>query len=254
VTLGTETEESTMKRTVSDVMTRSVVSVDRHTPFKEVVRRMLDHRVSGVPVVREDGGVLGVISTGDLILKEDPTFEGDDRWFEGRRHHRDRSKAGGVRAEEIMTTPPLTIRPDATLGEAARMMHDRRVKRLPVVDPGHGTIVGIVSRSDLLKVFLREDAEIADEIRDDVIQRTLWLDASTIRVVVSAGVVTLEGQVERRSLITFIEHLVRSTDGVVAFNNRLSYLEDDSVTSMHPMLPWPDLGSRAAVGDPRHDR
>lgn len=242
-----------MKRTVADVMTRSIVSVDRHTSFKETVRRMLDHRVSGVPVVREDGGVLGVISTGDLILKEDPTFEGD-RWLESRRHHLDRSKAGGVSAEEIMTTPPITIRPDAKLGEAARLMHDRRVKRLPVVDPDDGMIVGIVSRSDLLKVFLREDAEIADEIRDDVIQRTLWMDATTIKVVVSDGVVTLAGQVERRSLITFIEHLVLSTDGVVAFDNRLSYLEDDSDTHMYPMLPWPDLGSKAVVGTPRHDR
>lgn len=237
-----------MKRTVADVMTRSVVSVDRHTAFKEVVRRMRDHRVSGVPVVRGDGRVLGVISTGDLILKEDPELEGDGRWFEGRRHHHDRSKAGGVSAEEIMTTPPLTIAPDATLGEAARLMHDRRVKRLPVVDPDHGTIMGIVSRSDLLKVFLREDAEIADEIREDVIQRTLWIDVSTIRVVVSDGVVTLDGTVERKSLIALIERLVLSTDGVVAFNNRLSYLEDDSVSHLHPMLPWPDLGSRAVGG------
>jgi CBS-domain-containing membrane protein len=159
-----------------------------------------------------------------------------------------------VSAEEIMTTPPLTIRPDASLGEAARLMHDRRVKRLPVVDADHGTIVGIVSRSDLLKVFLREDAEIADEIREDVFRRTLWMDSAAIRVVVSDGVVTLQGQVERRSLIALIERLVLSTDGVVAFNNRLSYLEDDSVAPMHPMFPWPAPGSRAVGGNRRYDR
>jgi CBS domain-containing protein len=247
-------KEWTMKRTVADVMTRSLVSVDRHTPVKEVVRRMQDHRVSGVPVVRGDGRVLGVISTADLILKEDAALDDDGGWFQGKHHRRDRAKAAGVSAEEIMTTPPLTIRPDATLGEAARLMHDRSVKRLPVVDPDKGMIVGIVARSDLLKVFLREDAEIAEEIREDVIRRTLWMDTGAIRVIVSDGVVTLEGQVERRSLIGLIERLVLSTDGVVAFNNRLSYLEDDSVTHMHPSIPWPDFGSMAARGNPRDAR
>jgi CBS domain-containing protein len=247
-------EGPTMKCTVADVMTRSIVSVDRHASFKEVVRRMREHRVSGVPVVRDDGRVLGVISTGDLILKEDPALEGNAGLFEGRRNRSDRSKAGGVSADELMTTPPLTIGPEASLGEAARLMHDRLVKRLPVVDPDHGTIVGIVSRSDLLKVFLREDAEIADEIRADVIRRTLWMDDDTIRIIVSDGVVTLDGQVERRSLIALIARLVLSVDGVVALNNRLSYIEDDSVTRMHPVLPCPDLGSRAVGGTPRHDR
>ena len=242
-----------MKFTVADVMTRSIVAVDRQTPFKEVVRRMRDHRVSGVPVVRGDGRVLGVISTGDLILKKDPALEPYPGSFEGRRHRRDRSRVGGVLAEEIMSTPPLTIRPDATLGEAARLMYDRGVKRLPVVDADRGTIVGIVSRSDLLKVFLREDAEIADEIREDVIRRTLWMDDRAMRVVVSDGVVTLEGQVERRSLLTLIERLALSVDGVVAVNDRLSYLEDDSVTQM-PVLPWPDLGSTAVGSAPGHVR
>jgi CBS domain-containing protein len=99
-------------------------------------------------------------------------------------------------------------------------MHRRAVKRLPVVDPNVGSILGIVSRSDLLKVFLRGDAEIAQEIREDVIRGTLWIDPHTIRVVVREGVVTMEGQLERRSLPPIVERLVLSTEGVVAFESR----------------------------------
>lgn len=230
-----------MTRTVADVMTRTVVSVNAFTPFKDIVRRMHEFRVSAVPVVDEDHKLLGLVSEGDLILKEDPELEGDAHLFEGVRRRHDRSKAAGLLASEVMTAPAITIGPDASLGEAARLMHHRAVKRLPVVDPKDGTVLGIVSRPDLLKVFLREDAEIAHEIRDDVVRRTLWIDPDTIRVVVHDGVVTMDGQVERRSLIPVIERLVLSTEGVVAFENHLSYLTDDSMPSSEIPLPWTAL-------------
>ena len=159
-----------MKLTVSDVMTRTVVSVNAFAPFKDIVRRMQEYRVSAVPVVDEDDIVLGIVSEGDLILKEDADLEGEPRFLDGARRRQDRSKAAGRIASELMTAPAITIGPDATLGEAARLMHRRAVKRLPVVDPADGTILGIVSRTDLLKVFLRDDAEIAREVREDVIQ------------------------------------------------------------------------------------
>ncbi len=199
-----------MKRTVSDVMTRTVVSVDAFTPFKEIVRRMQEYRVSAVPVVDEDHLVLGVVSEGDLILKEDADLEGEPRVLDGAQRRHDRSRAAGRVAAELMTAPAITIGPDATLGEAARLMHHRAVKRLPVVDPAEGTILGIVSRADLLKVFLRDDAEIARELREDVIRRTLWIDPDTIRIVVRDGIVTMEGQVEHRELRSFIERFVLS--------------------------------------------
>ena len=217
-----------MKRTVSDVMTRTVVSVNGFTPFKDIVRRMQDYRVSAVPVVDEDDIVLGIVSEGDLILKEDADLEGEPRFLDGGRRRHARSKAAGRIASELMTAPAITIGPDATLGEAARLMHRHAVKRLPVVDPNGGSILGIVSRTDLLKVFLRADAEIAQEIREDVIHRTLWIDPHTIRVVVHEGVVTMEGQLARRSLLPIVERLVLSTEGVVAFESRLSYPPDDA--------------------------
>ena len=230
-----------MNRAVSDVMTRTVVSVDAFTPFKEIVRRMQEHRVSAVPVVDEDGCVFGIVSEGDLILKEDPELEGAPHLLEGVRRRHDRSKAAGLVASEIMSAPAISIDPGAPLGEAARLMHRRAVKRLPVVDPRSGRIVGIVSRTDLLKVFLREDEQIAREIREDVVRRTLWIDPDTIRVVVQTGVVTVEGQLERRSLIPVLERLVLSTEGVVAFDHHLTYLTDDTAASADFPSTWASL-------------
>jgi CBS domain-containing protein len=234
-----------MKRTVSDVMTRTVVSVNAFTPFKDIVRLMQEYRVSAVPVVDEDDRVLGLVSEGDLILKEDPELDGDPRLFEGVHRRHDRSKAAGLIASELMSAPVITVGPDASLAEAARLMHRRTVKRLPVVDPETGVILGIVSRTDLLKVFLRDDAEIAAEIRDDVVKRTLWIDPDTIRIVVRDGVVKMRGQVERRSLIPVIERLVLSTEGVVALEHELSYLADDTSPSADLPLPWTALAPKA---------
>lgn len=215
-----------MKRTVADVMTRTVVVVNESAPFKEVVRRMQEYRVSALPVVGADDRLVGIVSEGDLILKEDPDLEGEHRLFEGRHRRSDRGKAAGLLARELMTTPVVTIRPDDGLGDAARLIHRKQVKRLPVVDE-RGRLLGIVSRADLLKGFLREDRSIAAEIRDDVIRRTLWIDPDTIRVVVRQGVAHLEGQVERRSLIPVLVRLVGGVEGVVGVDEALSYLVDD---------------------------
>jgi CBS-domain-containing membrane protein len=229
-----------MRKSVKDVMTRTVVVVRDSTPFKEVVRRMQANRVSAVPVVDEEGRVLGVVSEADLILKEDPYLEGEPHLFEGRRHRLDREKHAANTAAELMTRPAVTIAPEASLGEAARQMTDHVVKRLPVVGPD-ARIVGIVSRADLLKIFLRSDAEIGRDIREDVIRRTLWIDPITIRVVVRDGVVTLEGQVERRSLIPVLLGLVHAVDGVVGVEDRLSSFVDDTAAVGDLPLPWTAL-------------
>lgn len=234
-----------MKRTVQDVMTRTVVVVSDSTPFKHVVRRMQEYRVSAVPVVDEHDRLVGIVSEGDLILKEDLQLEGEPHLLEGRQHRIDREKHAGLVAAQLMTTPVVTVTPEASLGEAARLMHHHQVKRLPVVGTG-GEVLGIVSRADLLKVFLREDAEIAAEVREDVIRRTLWIEPSTIRVMVRSGVVGLEGQIERRSLIPVLVGLVQAVEGVVGVDNHLTYMEDDTTPSPELPLPWtaitPGLG------------
>ena len=140
-----------------------------------------------------------------------------------------------------MTTPVVTVMPAASLGEAARLMHRKGVKRLPVVNDG-GKILGILSRADLLKVFLREDADIGHEVHEDVVRRTLWIDPDTVNVTVHDGVVRLDGQLERRSLIPVLERLVSAVEGVVGVDNHLSYVVDDTVVPSDVPLPWTAVG------------
>jgi CBS domain-containing protein len=231
------------KRTVSDVMTRTVVVVHVTTPFKDVVRRMQEYRVSALPVVDDDGRLVGLVSEADLILKEDPELEESGRLFQGRHRRADREKAAGLLASELMTAPVVTVTPDATLGEAARLMHRKGVKRLPVVGVD-GTIHGILSRSDLLKVFLRDDADIEHEVREDVVRRTLWIDPDTVTVSVRDGVVHLDGQLERRSLIPVLERLVTAVEGVVGVEEHLTFGVDDTTSSPEIPVPWTAVGRR----------
>ena len=229
-----------MKRTVQDVMTRTVVVVNGSAPFKDVVRLMQEYRVSALPVVDASERLVGIVSEGDLILKEDPYLEGEGHLLESRRRRTQRGKAQGLVAAQIMTAPAVTVQAATTLGEAARMMHRLNVKRLPVVD-ADGMVIGIVSRADLLKVFLRSDAEISEDVVDGIIRRTLWIDPSTIRVVVREGVVSLEGRLERRSLVPVLIGLVHAVEGVVGVDDRLSYAVDDVSPTGDLPLPWAAL-------------
>jgi CBS domain-containing protein len=231
---------STGLRTVSDVMTRTVVSVRASAPFKDVVRLMHDYRVSALPVVDDEDRLVGLVSEADL--KEDPGSDAA-HLFESRQHRHDREKAAGLLAGELMTAPVVTVPPEAPLGDAARLMHRHGVKRLPVVDEA-GRIHGILSRSDLLKVFLRDDDDIAHEVREDVIRRTLWIDPDTVSVTVHDGVVRIEGQLERRSLMSVLERMVTAVEGVVGVEARLSFAVDDVSPVADIPIPWTAVGRR----------
>ncbi|MEX1659298.1 CBS domain-containing protein [Streptomyces pseudovenezuelae] len=198
---------------VSDVMTRSVAAVGRGATFKDIVRTLQDRRVSALPVVDGGNKVVGVVSEADLLPKEEFRDSDPDRHTQLRRLS-DLAKAGSVTAGELMTSPALTIRADATLALAAREMARARVKRLPVVD-ATGHLEGIVSRADLLKVFLRDDEDVAEEIRREVVSYLFPSPESAVLVEVRDGVVTLGGRVRDTSLVPVAARLVRAVEGVV---------------------------------------
>ncbi|MEU3772465.1 CBS domain-containing protein [Streptomyces sp. NPDC032472] len=205
--------------TVADVMTTKVIAVTPTTGFKDIAAAMERWKVTALPVIEGEGRVVGVVSEADLMPKEE-FHEHRPGLIEQMRRLGDTAKAGSTRAEDLMTTPAVTIRPDATLPRAARLMADRRIKRLPVVD-ADGTLKGIVSRADLLKVFLRTDEDLTAEIRQSVVERLFPLSHEAVKVTVSQGIATLTGQVRDSNLIPVAERLTHSVEGIVDVRCRL---------------------------------
>ena len=198
---------------VRDVMTVPVVTVDRITPYKEITRRLADHQIGGVPVLTMGRHVAGVVSEGDLLAARDTTHPAGRRrgWLPRRRprHH-------ATLAEDLMTCPAITIGPDATLAAAARLMTAHHVRSLPVTDPA-GRLLGIVSRRDLLRVFLRPDAEIARQVTV-IFTDLLPGGPAGLQAAVRNGVVTLTGQPELAAdddLIPIAVRLAWDVEGVV---------------------------------------
>ncbi|MFD6311177.1 CBS domain-containing protein [Streptomyces nigra] len=193
--------------TVSDVMTHTVVAVGSEAPFKEIVELLDQWKVSALPVLAGEGRVVGVVSEADLLPKEEVRDGG-----RAVNDLRTRLKASALTAGEVMSTPAVTVHADASLAEAARVMARSHVKRLPVVD-GVGMLQGVVSRSDLLKVFLRSDTEIGAEIRDHVLTHLPVTDG--LEVSVTDGVVTLSGSMPERGLVPVVARAVTAVEGVV---------------------------------------
>jgi CBS-domain-containing membrane protein len=214
--------------TVADVMTQNVVSVEANVSYKDIVETLARHRVSAVPVVDTAGHVVGVVSEADLLHKLELPGPGGLRAMLERKQRREaRDKADGNVAAELMTTPPVTVRPEVTVAAAARALDFQRVKRLPVVD-GEGRLVGIVSRGDLLRVYLREDEAIRAEIEKQVLLRALWLEPGTVDVAIEHGVVTLTGTADRQSTVEIIGRLVQGVAGVVDVVNGIVPSYDDT--------------------------
>ncbi|MFF7678955.1 CBS domain-containing protein [Actinacidiphila glaucinigra] len=230
-------------RQTGHVMTADVVSVREGVPFEDVVALFARHRISGLPVVDDDDKVLGVVSETDLMLRQASRQDGTRRRLPtlsptGRRNA---ARARARTAGQLMSSPAVTVSAGESIAVAGRTMAEHRVNRLPVVDD-EDRLVGIVTRGDLLQVFLRPDPDIRAEIIDDVVVRTLWLAPRAMGVSVHRGVVILEGRLERRSEISVAEGLARRIDGVVAVVNRLTYRLDD--THQRPVEP--------AAGDRLH--
>ncbi|MFJ9470766.1 CBS domain-containing protein [Streptomyces caniferus] len=195
-------------RSVADLMTPQAVVVQRGTPFKEIARLLDEYDITAVPVLDEDERPVGVVSEADLLRRQ-------------------LAKLGATTAEAIMTSPAVVARPGWSVVEAARTMEKKRVKRLPVVDD-FGRLVGVISRSDLVRLFLRRDRAIQEEVLEEVLTRTLGVSPSAVTVDVADGTVTLTGTLDHRSLVTIAVRLCESVDGVVEVVDRLGYLRDDT--------------------------
>jgi CBS-domain-containing membrane protein len=205
------------KTSVKDVMTTNVVAVREEATFKEMVAALHSFRISAFPVLDATERVIGVVSAADLLAKEAGPALGRLAW-----HPKERAKATGVTAADVMTAPAVTITENASAGEAAALMRSRRVKRLPVVDRD-GRIRGIVSRVDVLTVYERPDREIWDEVVKGVLVSEFGLDPELFMVTVRSGVVTITGSIEKRADALGVLNAIRHLEGVVALRDRLSY-------------------------------
>jgi len=212
---------------VADVMTSTVVSVRDDSPFKQIIEALTEAHVSALPVVDPDGHVLGIVSESDLLAKVAgvgrPAPHPSADTTETPRAHR---KAEAETARDLMTAPVVTTRPDTPVSHAARVAALQHVRRLPVVD-SDDKLVGIVTRSDLLRVFLRDDEAIREHVIS-LIRRQLFIDTSTIEVDVLDGVVTLRGQLDSRVMFEPLVDVIRDTTGVVAVRDNISYRLDQA--------------------------
>ena len=206
-------------RRVSDVMTTSVLTVDRVTPYQEIDRLLAERGISGVPVLMMGRKVAGVVTEADLLAAEDETARrARMAGAAGRRWWRHEQPHVNLTAGSLMTSPAITVAPDATIPAAARLMNTHHIRRLPVVDE-KGRLVGVVSRRDLLSVFLRPDADIIHDVRQ-ILDELPLADAGDVVVTVKHGVVTLGGTMRpepghEHDLLPLALRLIWDTDGVV---------------------------------------
>jgi CBS domain-containing protein len=225
---------------VADVMTTELLTVRSETPLKEAAEILTAQKISGLPVVDAENHVVGVLSEGDILFKERGETERKslfERWLEMPLPDVV-SKVEARTVGEAMTAPAVTIGPKRPLTEAAQMMIEDGIKRLPVVDP-EGKLIGIVTRADLVRAFVRSDAEIEQEIRDDVIRRTLWIAPDTVEVAVDHGEVRLTGEVETKADAELIPAFVQRVPGVVSVLSKLRWHDEENGHSKHGrLLAW----------------
>lgn len=215
---------------VNDVMTRDPITVSPEMRLRDLARLLTEKQISGVPVVDDAGGCLGVVSEADLLVKQlsrPLSRRLPLEWIIGERHDpQELRRRAATTAAEAMTSPAITITANRPVREAAAIMVDREINRLPVVEDGK--VTGIITRSDLVRAYLRLDDEILEVVRDDVIRRTLWLDPGAFEIGANDGIVRIAGTVDRRSTARILEKLIALVDGVVEVQSQLEWELDDS--------------------------
>ncbi len=210
---------------INEVMTEDVLTVPTGKTLKKTAQLLADTGISGMPVVDDDGNLVGVISEADILFKErspERRRGGSFAWLFFPDLLENEAKLDARTAGEAMSAPPVTIGPDRPVGEAAARMLDEGVNRLPVVDDD-GKLIGIVTRADLVRAFTRSDGEIETEIRKELIGRTFWLEPADLNVRVQDGEVAIAGEVETKSDAELLPELIGQVPGVVSVDSKLTW-------------------------------
>ena len=222
---------------VAQVMTRNVLTVTPDTALRDVARLMTDHRISGIPVV-DNGTLVGIVSESDIVTKErgptDPR-RGVSRWFDRKPAQAIADRLGARTAGEAMTSPALAIESWHTTADAAALMLEAQVHRLPVLKDDK--LVGIVTRADLVRAFARSDEEIALDIREDVLLRSFWITPGDVQVTVRDGVATLSGTVETELLLELVPEAIQRVPGVVRVRSKLAALAESEPQRYSSLVP-----------------
>jgi CBS domain-containing protein len=214
-------------------MTRDVVTVSTTTPVKNVAELMLTRGVSAVPVINAQGRVAGIISEADLLFRES-SAPSTPSWFATKRSEQRRRRREALTAADLMTVPVISVHPETTLTQAATLMYEKRIKRLPVMDGE--SLKGIISRADVLGLFLVPDDLLRRRARR-ALQLTLGRDSSAhVHVDVRNGVLSLTGEVLAHTDADFVARVLGGMDGVLAVENNLKWRVDDRLLAEYEQL------------------
>jgi CBS domain-containing protein len=219
---------------VRDLMTTEPITTTADAPLKEAARTMVREKISGLPVMEGDK-LVGMVTEGDF-LRQEANRDQPYRLSLLEALFGDGGAEPAVETVgEVMTEPVITITPDATVSEAARVMSHRKVKRLPVVDD-EGKLIGVISRADIVNAFTKPDEVIEDEVREDIVRRLLFLEPDAVDVSVKEGVVTLSGELENHTEAHLLEELTRRIAGVVRVVSNLTYeVDDERIGKSYPL-------------------
>jgi CBS-domain-containing membrane protein len=215
---------------LQNLMTTDVLTIGPDASLKEAARRMIEAGVSGLPVTDDDANLVGIITEADFVNTE------ADRRKKKRagllRLLTDRSEDWSQErlVRDVMTEDVHTLEAGTDHAEAARLMKSAGIKRIPVVEEGR--LVGLVSRTDMLKAFARTDQEILDEIENHLMREILWVDPRKVTAGCTDGNVTLSGRLETKTDASLLVELTKRLDGVVSVSDHLSFEVDNTKTQM----------------------
>jgi CBS domain-containing protein len=221
-----------------NLMTRDVITIGPDASLKEAARRMIEAGVSGLAVTESSGRLIGIVTEADFV-----TTEAD---------RRRKRRAGLLRfiykevelptqerlVRDVMSTDLIVLGPDADHAEAARLMEREGIKRIPVVEEGR--LVGLVSRSDIIRVFARSDKDIISEIEGHVMGDVLWIDPGRVEITCHEGNVVLRGRLETKTDADLLASLTARVDGVISVANHLDFEIDN--TKLEVVAPPMGMG------------